>query len=168
MLHAFGHRTLKKTWMQITIEWIQRRATKLVPELRSLPYNERLKHLKLPTLLYRRKRGDMIQAYKILHGLDHINGNTRCPTCANKNMFQISATDKTRGHRLKLYKQEATGVRAHFFASRVVNDWNNLSEETVQATSINKFKSGLRKDWSNHPNLYNYQYQLSGRPGIQA
>ena len=147
------------------IEWIQRRATKLVPEIRSLSYNQRLKHLKLPTLLFRRQRSDMLQVYKILHGLDHLNEDTRCPVCPNKRMFQISATERTRGHSLKLYKQEATGIRAHFFASRVINDWNNLSEETVQAISINRFKSGLRRDWANHPNLYSYPHQFSGRPG---
>ena len=33
----------------------------------ALPYVERLKSLKLPSLLYRRKRGDMIFAYQLLH-----------------------------------------------------------------------------------------------------
>ena len=34
------------------IEIIQRRATKRVPELRTLTYTERLRQLKLPTLVY--------------------------------------------------------------------------------------------------------------------
>ena len=33
-----------------------------------LTYKERLQRLKLPTLVYRRARGDMIEVYKILHG----------------------------------------------------------------------------------------------------
>ena len=48
------------------IENVQRRATKQVPGLSSLSYEERLKLLKLPTLAYRRTRGDMIQVYKML------------------------------------------------------------------------------------------------------
>ena len=52
------------------IENIQRRATRIVPELRGLTYSERLKILKLPTLLYRRKRYDLIQLYKIVHGYE--------------------------------------------------------------------------------------------------
>ena len=42
------------------LENVQRRATKIVPEIRTLPYEERLNFLKLPTLDYRRKRGDLI------------------------------------------------------------------------------------------------------------
>ena len=47
------------------LENVQKRATKLIPELREMPYKERLKKLKLPTLVYRRLRGDMIEVYKL-------------------------------------------------------------------------------------------------------
>ena len=49
------------------MESVQRRATKIVPTLSLLPYEERLKLLDLPTLKYRR-RGDMIITYKMLNG----------------------------------------------------------------------------------------------------
>ena len=48
------------------LEAVQRRATKQVSDLKNLEYPDRLKKLKLPTLLYRRMRGDMIETYKIL------------------------------------------------------------------------------------------------------
>ena len=48
------------------IENVQRRATKIIPNLKHLPYDERLKILKLPTLKFRRLRGDLINVYKIL------------------------------------------------------------------------------------------------------
>jgi len=44
------------------IEKIQKRATKLVISIRKLPYKERLQHLNLYSLKYRRLRGDMIRA----------------------------------------------------------------------------------------------------------
>ena len=80
-----------------TIENVQRRATKMLPNLKDLSYEDRLKTLKLPTLRYRRLRGDMIETYKILNkiydgrvttGLFTLNNNT------------------TRGHSLKLAKKQ--------------------------------------------------------------
>ena len=51
------------------IEKVQRRATKTLPKLNKLEYIDRLKKLKqLPCLKYRRLRGDLIEAYKILRG----------------------------------------------------------------------------------------------------
>ena len=53
---------------QLLVERVQRRATKLVRDIRHLPYQDRLKSLKLPSLHYRRQRGDMIAVYQLLHG----------------------------------------------------------------------------------------------------
>jgi hypothetical protein len=77
------------------IESIQRRATKLVPIVKDLSYENRLKTLGLPTLEYRRDRYDMIQVYKALHDIDDIKW---------QNMFTLSA-NQTRGHHLKLVKK---------------------------------------------------------------
>ena len=51
------------------VEGVQRRATKVVPGLSEKTYEERLRILKLPTLRHRRIRGDMIETYKIVHGI---------------------------------------------------------------------------------------------------
>jgi len=48
------------------LEKVQMRATKLVITIKNLTYKDSLKRLKLPTLKYRRIRGDMIEVYKIL------------------------------------------------------------------------------------------------------
>ena len=52
---------------EVAIEKIQKRATKLVISLRKLLHIERLQHLNLYTVKYRRLRGDMIEVFKILH-----------------------------------------------------------------------------------------------------
>jgi hypothetical protein len=49
-----------------TIENVQKRATRMLPQMKNLNYEERLKLLKMPTLKFRRMRGDMIEAFKIL------------------------------------------------------------------------------------------------------
>ena len=89
------------------LESIQRRATKLVFSLKEMDYEERRRELKLPSLVYRRRRGDMIQMYKIMNGLVRMNINA---------LF-------TRGHSQKLFKYHATKhSRVNSFTPRVIND----------------------------------------------
>ena len=52
------------------LEKIQRRATKLIPGLRDLTYEERLKECGLTTLETRRLRGDQIEVFKIFNGYE--------------------------------------------------------------------------------------------------
>ena len=42
------------------VERVQKRATRMMPSLKNLPYRKRLEILNLPSFSYRRKRGDMI------------------------------------------------------------------------------------------------------------
>ena len=48
------------------VENVQRRMTRLIPQIRDLEYPERLRILKLPSIAYRRSWGDMIEVYKLL------------------------------------------------------------------------------------------------------
>ena len=57
------------------LEQIQRRATKLIPGLRDLRYEERLKECGPTTLKTRRVRGDQIEVFKILNDYENIDSN---------------------------------------------------------------------------------------------
>ena len=61
----------------IAIENVQRGATKELPGMRNLTYIERLKLVKLPSLPYRRLRGDMIEVFKIIHNLYDIESSPK-------------------------------------------------------------------------------------------
>ena len=144
---------------QDAIERVQRRATKVVPGISQLSYTERLKYLDLPTLKYRRERADVIEAYRILKQQHKINTNCRCKSCPNKHMLQLSENTHTRGHTLKLKVPLASGVRGRFFASRLVSDWNKLSQSTVASETVQQFKHQLHKDWARDPERpYNYRF----------
>ncbi len=54
------------------LEGIQKRATKMVIELRGLVYEDRLKELGITSLETRRKRGDLLQIYKIMKGFEKV------------------------------------------------------------------------------------------------
>ena len=55
------------------IENVQRRAIRLVTSIKRKNYEYRVKHMRLTTLETRRKRGDLIQLFKIINKIDHVN-----------------------------------------------------------------------------------------------
>ena len=65
-----------------SLENVQRRATKLIPSLRDLPYEERPAKLNLTTLETRRARADLLQTFRIITNIDKIDPDslkTRIP-----------------------------------------------------------------------------------------
>lgn len=128
--------TLKKN--KRIIENVQRRATRMLPELKGLTYEERLEKLNLPTLEYRRNRGDLIQLYKIVHHVDDIESSS---------LFAFS-DNQGRGHSLKLHKPRANKtLKLNSFTHRVVNSWNQLPEYVVTSNTVTSFKTELDKVW---------------------
>src|SRR6267154_6656303 len=53
-----------------SIENVQHRATRMIPEQHGQTYNQRLIGVKLTTLEARRLRGDLIEMFKMLKGFD--------------------------------------------------------------------------------------------------
>ena len=122
------------------LKQFQRMVTRKVPELRHLPYDERLRQLKLFSLQRRRIRGDLISVFRIVKGYDRIPVDS---------LFDLRRNERTRGHALTLKKPVAQlGCRASSFAVRVVNDWNRLPDEVVAADSVKTFKKRLDASWS--------------------
>ena len=140
------------------VENVQRRATKLIPELRDLPYNQRLKELNLETLSYRRMRADLIETYRIITGQHIIDTNCHCSLCPGKSMLSPSLSGSTRGNTKKLQVHDATKVRQHFFANRIVHFWNQLSESAVNSKNVDVFKSHIEKEFGNFKHDINFRY----------
>ena len=55
------------------IEKVPRRATRMIAELRHLPYEERLQSLGLMSMVKRRLRENMLKVFKILNGIDNVD-----------------------------------------------------------------------------------------------
>ena len=138
---------------EIVIENVQRRATKLVPGLKNLSYEERLKKLKLPTLKYRRLRGDMIEMYKIM---------------TNKYDVKVSSFIKlsdsgqnTRGHQYKIQKQQVRlDIRKNSFVCRSTDTWNNLPITVVNAPSVKAFEARLDRLWRDEQFKFDHTAEL--------
>ena len=121
------------------VEGVQRRATKLIPHLYEKPYEERLRELKLPSMEYRRKRGDMIQCYKIMNGLVRLDV---------KDLFTPTTTVHTRGHHQKVRRHRShKAARAKSFSQRTIASWNSLPKSVINASCVNTFKNRLDEAW---------------------
>ena len=132
-----------------TIENVQRRATKQIEGLKDMSYEERLRHLKLPTLSYRRIRGDMIETFKIM------TSKYDAEVCTG--LFELNKSS-TRGHGLKILKQHTnSNMRKYFFTNRVVDSWNGLPDTVINAPNVKVFESRLDKHWTTHPLRYCYK-----------
>ena len=55
------------------LEGVQRRAIKMISNLRNLLYEERLKRLDMFSLRRRRLRGDMIEVFKLIRSINKVN-----------------------------------------------------------------------------------------------
>ena len=118
------------------LEKIQRRATKLIPELKNVRYEDRLLKLNLTTLEERRTVGDLIQLYKILSGFNIVN--------LRKKLKSVPVVG-TRSSPLNLVAPPIprTPLRNHFFINRVLPEWNKLPYLVQSATNTNQFKNRL-------------------------
>ena len=135
--------TLKR--QSAAIEKVQRRATQILNELKHISYDECMKNLTLPSLKYRRLRGDMILIYKLMNGLVDIDWHC---------FFTLTKTKIIRCSKHKLFiKYSTTSIRKNTFSNRSVPVWNALNDNT--ALSLNHFKNLLDKD----PKFKTYMYE---------
>ena len=74
------------------LEGVQRRATKMILGYKHYCFEDRLALCQLSTLEGRRLRGDLIQAFKLLKGLDQINYN---------NFFVLDGNTSRRGSHIE-------------------------------------------------------------------
>ena len=78
------------------LESIQRRATKMIPELIDLSYKSRLLQCGLTILETRRLRGDQIEVFKIVNGYEEVDRNM---------FFKLKEGSRTRGQKAALIKE---------------------------------------------------------------
>ena len=124
------------------IEKVQRHFTKRIHCAKNLEYEDRLRLLQLPSLEFRRIRGDLIEVFKILNEkYDPVTTNsllTRQETVLRSNKFKLQKN------------RVATKRYLKFFSNRVINIWNKLPNCVVDTDDLNVFKNRIDDYLSDH------------------
>ena len=140
-----GHHILsrKKLW----------KAFKYVQPSWSIALVHKLKWQNLPTLAFRRLRGDMIEIFKHFHTYDK-------PTLSQSFLPQKYPS---RQHKFQLVQRKPKGgkrgLQQNSFYYRCQEIWNKLPSNVVDAEDINSFKNSLDAYWKNHPMRFNHSYR---------
>ena len=123
----------------LTIESVQRRATRLISGYKNRSYEDRLCIIKLPSLKIRRRISDMAEVYKHLH----------VKSSASQKLFLHNRPQ--RQHDYELQRNFADdGVRGYQTNSlyyRSVDQWNKLTDNIVDAPTVGEFKEELLEQW---------------------
>ena len=125
----------------LELEAVQRRFTRLISEVGTLPYSRRLEILNLTTLAERRVRGDLIEAFKAINGL----------TQYDSNMFNVSRSgmNLVSNSRCSKGNTKTRNLQKSFLPERVIPFWNKLPSGVKSSSSVLDFKIKL-EDFKKH------------------
>ena len=122
------------------LECVQRNVTRWIID-KDTPYEDRLKSLKLATLVQRREFLSLVQLFKFIKGHSSVNTN---------NYISFSNRQSRKSHQFKLYKPfSRTDIFKYSFWHRHIDTWNSLPSSVVELDSINAFKKALKSTFFN-------------------
>ena len=119
---------------------------RMLSDVRGQTYEEKLKDAGLTTLEERRKRGDAIETFKTLKGLNGINKekwfeieseNSR----ATRRNAEITEEGERRRSDILIVDAARLEIRRNFFYIRAARSWNDIPEEVKERESVNAFKN---------------------------
>ena len=128
------------------MEKIQERFVKMLSDVRGETYEDRLSNAGLTTLKERRARGDLIEAFKTLKGLNNVDKqkwfeikgeaakSTRATTI-------VTETGESRRENALGVEGARTEVRKNSYTVRTAKAWNKLPDELRNQKTVNGFKN---------------------------
>jgi len=80
---------------------------------------------------------DLIEVFKMFNGYTEIDIRV---------LFTLDGNDKgLHGHSKKICKVRINTYRKYYFSNWVIDRWNSLDQDTVDAPNLNYFKNRLNK-----------------------
>ena len=114
----------------------------MVTNFKGKTYEEKLAEAGMTTLEERRKRGDLIQAYRVLNEVDNVDPSlwfTRELPRAG-----AASTRQADGFMNVVRRNESKlDIRKNFWSNRVVDSWNSLPDSVKQTKTLDWFKNSI-------------------------
>ena len=101
--------------------------TRTIPQIRSLPYEQRLEILGLTSLKARRQRGVLIQFFKIHRNINNVNWLKRLTLLPSTLTDSPAGSTRGHSHRLHIEKTSTCTPLETFFTNRTIPMWNSLT-----------------------------------------
>ena len=121
-----------------------------------MSYTDRLLHLNLPTLKYRRLRGDMIEVFKITHGIYDLDASLKLayhPGSVARGIININFS--TIDFIMIYVSTIFLHVLLIFGTVYLITLWR-------LTCTVNLFKARLDRFWANQDVKYNFTADLTG------
>ena len=137
-------------WMEgdrEVLERVQKRLVRFVSDKKGMTYEERLESIGLTTLVERRERGDLIEAFKTLKGFNNVEKDNwfgfrnAQGTRATRSTVSISDDGQQDREDVLFMQNVRLESRKHFFTMRTVGKWNQLPDSVKCQRTINSFKN---------------------------
>ena len=138
-------------WLEKDIEClekVQRRLIRMLSNVRSSTYEEKLKDAGLTLLKDRRERGDMIEAYKTINGFNNVDKSSwfeiADPVQSRQNTRSTSAIDDDgeEVNRSSLLRERArTNLRNQSYRFWTARSWSLVPDAIRNSKTVNGFKN---------------------------
>ena len=122
---------------------------RMVTNVRGDSYEEKLADLGITTLEERRRRGDLIEAFKTVKGINKVDKHAWFPLqmveagrMTRKNAIIVDGDAQRRSDVMEKVRFQKD-VRKNFYSVRVADGWNGLPAEVRDQKSVNAFKNAL-------------------------
>jgi ribonuclease P/MRP protein subunit RPP40 len=134
-----------------TLEKVQERMIRMLSDAKGGTYEEKLQDAGLTTLKDRRERGDMIEVFKTIKGINNVDkevwfkirdpAQTRATRgSTSENDGQVTARDD-----FLFMDNVRLDTRKNSFTVRIIGNWNKIPQEIRNKTTVNAFKNAYDK-----------------------
>ena len=112
-----------------------------MPDIKNMEYADRLRALKLLSLVYKILRSGHIETFKFKNQMYAGNSGT---------LLSLEKESCARENSQMLKKQRLnTAIRKHFLSLRVTDYWNGLPDYIIKSKTLNIFKNKIGKLYDN-------------------